>query len=57
MNKILVGIPQQKRSLGKSTHKWNGNIFKEMAYKGLNLIKMVENRVQWQALLNNGMYL
>lgn len=32
-------------------HKWKGNIFKEMAYKGLNLIKMAENWVQWQAVL------
>jgi len=46
-------------------HKWKGNIFKEMAYKGLtttaykglNLIKMAENRVQWQALLNTVTYL
>jgi len=38
-------------------NKWKGNIFKEMAYKGLNLIKMAENRVQWQVHLNTVMYL
>ena len=38
-------------------HKWKGNIFKEMTYTGLNLIKMTKNRVQWQGLLNTVMYL
>jgi hypothetical protein len=49
--KILVVKPEEKIR----RYIWNVNIkmdFKETGYKNLNRIKLVQNSVQWRALVN-----
>jgi len=53
--KILVVKPEEKIR----RYIWNVNIkmdFKETGYKNLNRIKLVQNSVQWRALVNMVMY-
>jgi hypothetical protein len=53
--RILVGKPEGKRPLGRTRHRWEGNIkmdFREIIWDGVNWIDMVQDRDQWRALVN-----
>jgi hypothetical protein len=52
---ILVGIPEGKRLLGRSTHRWRDNIrmvLKETGWEGMDWIHLAQDREQWRAVLN-----
>jgi hypothetical protein len=53
--KILVGKPEGKRSLGRLKHRWEDNIkihLTEIGWEGVYWIHLVQDRDQWQALVN-----
>jgi hypothetical protein len=55
-----VGIPKEKRPLGKSRHRWVDNIkmdLREIGWDDMDWIDLAQNRDQWRALLNTVMNL
>jgi hypothetical protein len=58
--RVLVGRPEDKRSLGRLRHRWEDNIKMDLRKKGIdgvNWIQMAQDRVQWRALVNTVMNL
>jgi hypothetical protein len=50
---VLVGKPEGKRSLGRPRCRWEDNIkrdLKEIGWKGVDCIHLVQDRDQWWAL-------
>jgi hypothetical protein len=59
-NRILVGKPEGKRSLGRPRRRWVNNIKKDLRETGLDSvdwIELVQGRDQWRALVNTVMNL
>jgi hypothetical protein len=58
--RVLVGIPEEKRPLGRPRRRWVDNIKKvltEIEWEGMDWIDLAQNRDQWRALVNMGMNL
>jgi len=53
--KVSVGIPEQKRPLGRTRHRWEDSIkmdLKEIRWEGKNWIELAQDRNKGQALAN-----
>jgi hypothetical protein len=53
--RILVGIPEGKRPLGRPRRRWVDNIkidHREIGWDDIDWIDLVQNRDQWRALVN-----
>jgi len=49
--KILVGKPEGKRPLGRSRHRWEGNIrmdLREVMWEGVDWMYLAQNMDQWR---------
>jgi hypothetical protein len=58
--RILVGMPEGKRPLGRRRRKWVDNIkmdLREIRWDGMDWIDLAQNRYQWRALVNTVMNL
>jgi hypothetical protein len=58
--RILVGIPEEKKPLGRPRRRWVDNItmdLREIVWDGMNWIDLAQNRDQWRALVNTVMNL
>jgi hypothetical protein len=58
--RILVGMPEGKRPLGRPRRRWKNNIkmdLREIGIYGVNLIQLAQNRVQWRTFVNTVMNL
>jgi hypothetical protein len=58
--RILVGMPEGKRPLGKLRRRWVDNIKMELGeieWDGMVWIDLTQNRDQWRALVNTVMNL
>jgi hypothetical protein len=58
--RVLVGMPEPKRPLGRPRHRWEDNIkmdLREIGIDGANWIQLAQNRVQWRAFVNTVMNL
>jgi hypothetical protein len=52
---VLVGRLECKRPLGRSRHRWEGNIkidLREIGIDGVSWIRLAQDRVQWRAFAN-----
>jgi hypothetical protein len=53
--RILVGMPEGNRPLGRARRRWVDNIktdLRETGWDGVNWIDMAQDRDQWRALWN-----
>jgi hypothetical protein len=53
-NRILVGMPEGKRPLGRPRHRWVNNIemdLREIGWGSMDLIDLAKDRDQWRALV------
>jgi hypothetical protein len=53
--RIVVGNPEGKRPLGRSTPRWENNIkidLREIRWGGMDWIDLAQDRDQWRALVN-----
>jgi hypothetical protein len=58
--RILVGMPEGKRTLGRPRRRLVDNIkmnLREIGWDGMDLIDLAQNRDQWKALVNTVMNL
>jgi hypothetical protein len=58
--RVLVGMLEVKRPLGRPRRRWEDNIkmdLREIGIDGANCIQMAQERVQWRACLNTVMNL
>jgi hypothetical protein len=58
--KILVGMPEGKRPLGKPRRMWVDNIkidLREIGWGGMDWIDLAQDRDHWRALVNTVMNL
>jgi hypothetical protein len=56
--RILVGMPQEKRPLGRQRRGWVDSIkmdLREIGWDGVDWIDLAQNRDQWMALVNTVM--
>jgi hypothetical protein len=57
---ILIGRPEGKKPLGRLRRRWEDNIkmdLREIGLKGVDWMHMVQDKDQWQALVNTVMNL
>jgi hypothetical protein len=55
MYRVLVGKPEGKRPLGRSSHRWEDNIkmdLQEVGCGGMDWMELAQDRDRWQALVN-----
>jgi hypothetical protein len=53
--RILVGMPEGKRPLGRQIRRWEDNIrmdLREIGWGGMDWIDLAQDRDQWRALVN-----
>jgi len=53
--RVLVGIPEGKRPLGRPRRRWEDNIkmdLQEVGSGGTDWIELAQDRESWQALVN-----
>jgi hypothetical protein len=53
--RILVGKPEEKRSLARPIRRWVDNIkidLREVGWDGMDWIEVAQDREQWRALVN-----
>jgi hypothetical protein len=58
--KILVGKPEEKRPLGRTSRRWVNNIkmdLRELRWRGMDWIDLAQDRDQWRVLVNTVMNL
>jgi hypothetical protein len=58
--RFLVGKPEERRSLGKPRHRWEGNIKmdpQEVRWRIINWIHLAQNSDRWLVLVNTEMNL
>jgi hypothetical protein len=56
--RVLVGRPKGRRPLRRPRHRWEDNIkmdLRVIGINGANWIRLVQDRVQWQAFVNMAM--
>ena len=56
--RVLVGIPEGKRLLGRPRGRWDDNIkmdLEEVGCKGMDWIELAQGRDRWRALVNEVM--
>jgi hypothetical protein len=56
--KIFVGKPEENRSIGRPRRRWENNIrmgLKEIAWEGMDLTHLAQDRDRWRALVNTVM--
>jgi hypothetical protein len=54
-HRILVGMPEGKRPLGRPRRRWVFNVkihLTEIGWDGMDCIDLAQNREQWRALVN-----
>jgi len=52
--RVLVGKPEEKRSLGRPRHRWDDNIkmdLQEVGCAGVDWIELAQDRDRWPALV------
>jgi len=52
--RVLVGKPERKRPLGRRRRRWEDNIemdLQEVRCRGMDWIKMAQDRKRWRALV------
>jgi hypothetical protein len=57
--KILIIKAQGKRNIGKSGHRWEGNIkmsATEIGYEGVDWVKLDQDRFHWWVFVNTGLW-
>ena len=55
MYRVLVGKPEEKRSLGRHRRRWEDNItmdLQEVRCGGMEWIELAQDRDRWRALVN-----
>ena len=55
VNRVLVGKPEGKRSLGRPRGRWEDNIkmdLQEAVCEGMDWIELAQDRDSWWALVN-----
>jgi hypothetical protein len=58
--RVLVGMPESKRPLGRPRRRWEDNIKLDLTEIGIdeaNWIQLAQDRVQWRAFVNTVMNL
>jgi hypothetical protein len=53
--RVLVGMPEGRRPLGRPRHRWEDNIkmdLREIGIDGVNWIQLAQDRVQCRACVN-----
>jgi hypothetical protein len=58
--RVLVGMPEGKRPLGRPRRRWEDNIkvdLRETGIDGANWIQLDQDRVRWRAFVNTVMNL
>jgi hypothetical protein len=53
--RILLGMPEEKRPLGRPRCRWLDNIkmdLREIGWDGMDWIDLAQNMEQWRALVN-----
>jgi hypothetical protein len=53
--RVFVGIPQGKKTLGRSKCRWNYNIkmdLKAVGCRGMDLLELAQDKDRWQAFVN-----
>jgi hypothetical protein len=53
--RILVGRPEERRTLGRPRHKWEDNIkinLQEVGWGGMDWIDMAQDRDRWRAVVS-----
>jgi hypothetical protein len=58
--RVLVGKPEEKKSLGRPRCRWEDNIkmdFQEVGCGGMDWIELSQDRYRWRALVNAAMNL
>jgi hypothetical protein len=53
--KMLVGLHEGKRPLGRPSRRWEENFemdFKKLGWKGVNWIQLAQDRARWRAAVN-----
>jgi hypothetical protein len=58
--RVLVGMPEGKRPLGRQRRRWVNNIkmgLREIGWDDMDWIDLAQNRDQWRALVNTVMNL
>jgi hypothetical protein len=53
--RLLVGIPERRRPLGRPRHRWVDNIKKElgeMRWDGVDSIGLAQDRNKWRAFVH-----
>jgi hypothetical protein len=56
--RVLLDKPEEKRPLGRPSHRWEDNIkmdLNEVGFGGMNWIELAEDRDRWLALVNSVM--
>jgi len=54
--RVLVGIPEEKRPLGRHSHRWDDNIkmdLKKIGCRGMEWIDVAQDTDRWRALVND----
>jgi hypothetical protein len=57
---VLMGKPEGRRSLGRPRRRWKENIkvdLREVGWRGMDWIDLVQDRDRWRALVNTVMNL
>jgi hypothetical protein len=58
--RVLVGLPEGKRPLGRPRRRWEDNVkmdLREIGIDGAKLIQLAQGRAQWRACVNTIMNL
>jgi hypothetical protein len=58
--RVLIGMPEGKRPLGKRRHRWEDNIKMDLRDIGMDCVKwiqLVPDRVRWRAFVKTAMNL
>jgi hypothetical protein len=58
--RVLIGMPEGKRPLGRPRRRWEDNIktdLRDIGIDGANWIRLARDRVQWRAFVNTVMNL
>jgi hypothetical protein len=60
VRRVLIGSSEEKRPLGRPRRRWEDNIkmdLREIGIDGANWIRLAQDKVRWQAVVNTVMKL